>query len=128
MMRIIGHGVDIVELNKIEAHLSAADDDWTESIFTADEQAQADLPPNRVTFFGGRYAAKEAVAKALGTGFSEDVAWLDVEILRCVSGAVQIRLASGALAIADGLGVTQWFLSISHTGAYAVASAIAVGD
>jgi holo-[acyl-carrier protein] synthase len=127
-MRIIGHGVDIVELNRIETHLSAPDGDWTESVFTPDEQAQADPPPNRTTFFGGRYAAKEAVAKALGTGFSEDVAWLDVEILRCVSGAVQVRLASGALAIANGLGVTQWFLSISHTGAYAVASAIAVGD
>jgi len=127
-MRIIGHGIDIIELHRIETHLNSQFGDWTESIFTADEQAQADPPPNSITFFGGRYAAKEAVAKALGTGFSDDVAWRDVEIWRCESGAVQVRLASGALAVANDLGVTQWFLSISHTGAYAVASAIAVGD
>lgn len=127
-MRIIGHGVDIVELRRIEVHLGSQDGDWIESVFTADEQAQADPPPNRITFFAGRYAAKEAVAKALGTGFSEDVAWRDVEILRCANGAVHVRLASGAIVVANGLGVTQWFLSISHTGDYAVASAIAVGD
>ncbi len=127
-MRIIGHGIDIIELHRIETHLSSQCGDWTESIFTADEQAQADPPPNSSTFFAGRYAAKEAVAKALGTGFSEDVAWLDVEILRCASGAVQVRLAAGALAVANDLRVAQWFVSISHSEAYAVASAIAVGD
>jgi holo-[acyl-carrier protein] synthase len=127
-MRIIGHGVDIVELSRIEKHLCSHDDDWIESVFTSGEQSQADPPPNRITFFAGRYAAKEAVAKALGTGFSEDVAWRDVEVLRCASGAVQVRLSSGAIAVANGLRITQWFLSISHTAAYAVASVIAVGD
>ena len=127
-MRIIGHGIDIVELSRIENHLNSPDGDWIESVFTVHELGQAEPPPNRVSFFAGRYAAKEAVVKALGTGFSDDVAWGDVEILRCASGAARVRLASGAILVADKLGVTQWFLSISHTGAYAVASAIAVGD
>lgn len=127
-MRILGHGIDIVELDRMDKHLSGQHGDWIESVFTEREQGQADPPPNRITFFAGRYAAKEAVSKALGTGFSEDVAWRDVEILRSTTGAVEVRLASGALTIANGFGITGWFLSISHTGAYAVASAIAVGD
>jgi holo-[acyl-carrier protein] synthase len=127
-MRILGHGIDIVELSRVDKHLSGQDDDWIEAVFTGVEQGQADPPPNRNTFFAGRYAAKEAVAKALSTGFSENVAWRDVEILRSATGVAEVRLASGALEIANGLGVSHWFLSISHTGAYAVASAIAVDD
>lgn len=127
-MRIVGHGIDIVELDRVNKHLSGQDGDWIDSVFTEVEQGQADPPPNRVTFFAGHYAAKEAVSKALGTGFSEDVTWHDVEILRSETGAVEIRLAAGALTVANSLGITGWFPSISHTGAYAVASAIAVGD
>jgi holo-[acyl-carrier protein] synthase len=122
---IVGHGIDIVELRSIEERLASDEDDWVDGAFSHEEQEQADLPPNRVHFFAGRYAAKEAVAKALGTGFTEEVAWLDVEILRSPSGAPEVRLSEGAQVVARTLGISRWFISISHSGAYAVASAIA---
>ena len=125
---IVGHGIDVVELRSIEDRLASDENDWVEGAFSYDEQEQADPPPNRVHYFAGRYAAKEAVAKALGTGFNEEVAWLDVEILRSPSGAPGVRLSEGALDVARTLGISRWFISISHSGAYAVASAIAEAD
>ena len=123
---IRGHGIDVVELARIQNHLNSPHDDWADAVFSADERAQADPPPHDIGFYAGRYAAKEAVAKALGTGFSDDVAWLDIEILRQPTGAPEVRLSGGALEVANTLGVTQWLISISHSGGYAVASAIAV--
>jgi holo-[acyl-carrier protein] synthase len=127
-MTILGHGIDLVELAKVQKHLRAPHDDWVDAVFSADERAQADPPPHDVEFYGGRYAAKEAVAKALATGFSGDVAWLDVEILRQPGGSPEVRLGGGALEAANALGVTQWLVSISHSGGYAVASALALTD
>ena len=122
---IVGHGIDVVELKSIEERLDAEEDDWVEGAFSLQEQAQADPPPNRVHYFAGRYAAKEAVAKALGTGFTGEIAWLDIEIIRSPSGAPEVRLSESALVVAKEQGISRWFISISHSGAYAVASAIA---
>jgi holo-[acyl-carrier protein] synthase len=127
-MRILGHGIDLYELSVAAKHLNAPHDDWVAGVFTATEVAQADPPPRHVEYFGGRYAAKEAVAKALGTGFSDEVAWLDIEIVRRAAGAPEVRLSAGALEAANALGVSRWLISISHSGGYAVASAIAVAD
>lgn len=127
-MSIIGHGIDLIDLKKVEKHLDSPHNDWLDGVFTESEQDQADPPPNRVAYFSGRYAAKEAVAKALGTGFTDDVAWLDVEILRVESGGVEARLHDGALDVAQSLGITRWLVSISHNATLAMASAIAVGN
>lgn len=127
-MRIIGHGIDIMQYGRTKTHLASADQDWLHSIFTIEEQAQADNPPHAIAFYSGRYAAKEAVAKALGTGFSGDVSWYDIEILRTPLGAAEVRLTHGAKNIAISLGITSWFVSISHTGDYAIASVIAAAD
>jgi holo-[acyl-carrier protein] synthase len=127
-MRILGHGIDLYELAVAAKHLSASHNDWIDGVFTEEEIAQADPEPGRTEYFGGRYAAKEAVAKALGTGFSDDVAWLDVEILRRASGAPEVRLSGGAVEAANALGVTRWLLSISHSGGFVLASAIAISE
>ncbi len=123
---IVGHGIDIVEIGKIERRLATAHGEWIESAFTAAEQAQADPDPHRAQYFAGRYAAKEAVAKAMGTGFSGDVTWHDVEILRSVTGAPTVGLTDAAADVAESLGITLWLLSISHSDSFAIASAIAV--
>jgi holo-[acyl-carrier protein] synthase len=123
---IIGHGIDIEEFRRVERLLAPAAGEWIEGAFTVAEREQADPAPNHVQYYAGRYAAKEAVAKALGSGFAANVAWLDVEILRQPTGAPRVRLSHGALALAESLGVTRWLLSISHSGGYAVASAIAL--
>lgn len=127
-MKILGHGIDLMELSKVEKHLASPYEDWVDAVFSDAERAQADGPSHEAEFYGGRYAAKESVVKALGTGFSDDVAWLDVEILRRQAGGVEVRLTGGALAIANEMGVTLWMVSISHSGGYAVASAIAMGE
>jgi holo-[acyl-carrier protein] synthase len=128
MMRILGHGIDLMDVAKVQKHLSDSRGDWLDGAFSDDERAQADPPPHEIEFYAGRYAAKEAVVKALGTGFSDDVAWLDVEILRRPAGGAEVRLSGGAREVATALGVTEWLVSISHSGDYAVASVLAITE
>jgi holo-[acyl-carrier protein] synthase len=128
-MRIVGHGIDLQDMRRIEKLLSSPHNDWLDGVFSDVEQADADAPPNRVQYFAGRYAAKEAVAKALGTGFTDEVVWLDVEVRRNPNGAPEVHLMGGAANIATSLGITHWLVSFSHSGDYAVASVIAIsGD
>jgi len=82
---------------------------------------------DRVERLAGRFAAKEAVLKALGTGFGAGVAFTDVVIHRQPGGPPQVQLVGGAAKAAQALGVTGWRLSISHSGGLAMASAIALG-
>jgi holo-[acyl-carrier protein] synthase len=78
--------------------------------------------------FARRLAATEAVAKALGTGFSPGISWGEIEITSGDSGAPKVALSGRALEVANDLGATRWHLSISHTASDAVASVIAVDD
>ena len=123
---IVGHGIDIVDIRQMERRLATAHGESVEGAFTEAEQQQADPEPHRAQYFAGRYAAKEAVAKALGTGFSDDVTWQDVEILRSATGTPTVILSGDAIEAAVALKITGWFLSISHGDSFAIASAIAV--
>jgi len=127
-MSIIGHGIDIVAIHRIAGLIDRCAEDFLEGTFSANERKEAEASETANAFFAGRFAAKEAVVKALGTGFSGDIAWTDVEILRQSIGAPHVRLSGGALAVAQSLGVTRWLVSISHDESHAVASAIALGD
>jgi holo-[acyl-carrier protein] synthase len=127
-MRLIGHGIDIVELERITASLRSSADDFLEATFTEAERGLAGEPTEWVGYYGGRLAAKEAVAKALGTGFGGEVSWGDVEILRLPLGQPEVSLSGEAKAVADRLGVTRWLLSISHSNSFAIASAVAVSE
>jgi holo-[acyl-carrier protein] synthase len=127
-MSIIGHGIDIVAIHRIAGLIERCPEDFLEATFTLNERKEAESLETATAFFTGRFAAKEAIAKALGTGFFGDIAWTDVEILRQASGAPDVHLSGGALAVAQALGVTRWLLSISHDESHAVASAIALGN
>ena len=127
-MRIVGHGIDAVEIARIESLLRAPTRDWAAGIFSAAEREQADESPLDARYFAGRFAAKEAVSKALGTGFSGEVTVHGIEILRLSSGAPAINVTGGVQAVADALGVTQWFISITYSGGLAMASVIAVAN
>jgi holo-[acyl-carrier protein] synthase len=127
IMRIVGHGVDIESEAKIDEYLKTRPD-WVERIFSAEERKLAGKPSEQPRFYAGRYAGKEAVAKSLGTGFTGDVTWHGIEILRLSSDAPYVRLSGGALVFANQLSVTTWFISISHGDGIAVASVIAVSD
>jgi holo-[acyl-carrier protein] synthase len=126
-MIIIGHGIDIIAVRRIADLIACHAEDFLEASFTPNERKEVESPEMAIAFFAGRFAAKEAVAKALGTGFIGDIAWTDVEILRQPMGAPSVHLSKGALVLAQSLGVTRWLVSISHDECHAIASAIALG-
>lgn len=125
-MRIIGHGIDMESEAKIEGYLKSRER-WAEGIFSPAERELAGNPEKHAYFYAGRFAGKEAVAKALGTGFAGDVSVHGIEILRLPSDAPCVRLNGSTLMYATELGVTDWFISISHRNGLAIASVIAVG-
>lgn len=127
-MAVIGHGIDIVELNRIEKLLRDPEGDFLQGAFTETEQKFDGAAHSQAKHFAGRIAAKEAIVKALGTGFSHGIAWSDIELGRNEAGMVDVLLSGRAHEIAVNLGVTRWHLSISHSQIHAVASAIAVND
>jgi holo-[acyl-carrier protein] synthase len=127
-MRIIGHGIDAVKIAEIKADVDSTSKRWTEQFCSADERECADTTPARYRYYASCFAAKEAVVKALGTGFKGDITWRGIEILRRESGAPYIRLRDEVLELATGMGITDWFITISYTDDVALASVIAVGE
>jgi holo-[acyl-carrier protein] synthase len=127
-MRIIGHGIDAVKIAEIEAEVDSANMRWTEQFCSADERECAGSTPTRYRYYASCFAGKEAVVKALGTGFARDITWRGIEILRRDTGAPYIRLLGEVLEQAVRMGITDWFISISYLDEVAIASVIAVGD
>lgn len=126
-MRIVGHGIDVVAVESVRTKMEVDDSPWERRVYSDQERASADAPPVRSRYYAGRFAGKEAVAKALGTGFSGDITWENIEILRRESGAPYVRLTKEALTLSERRGITEWHISISHLGPFVFASAIAVG-
>lgn len=124
-MPILGHGIDLIEVARVERMLADHEARFLSRCFTAGEQNYcAANPARRAEHLAGRFAAKEAVLKVLGTGWSGGIAWTDVEVVREPSGKPVVRLHGKAAAVAAKLGVGPILLSISHTGTHATASAI----
>jgi holo-[acyl-carrier protein] synthase len=126
-MRIKGHGIDVVDLSRI-GKIVSRDEDFVQGWFSDREILRLWERRFRVEDIGERIAAKEAVVKALGTGFSGDVSWQDIEVDTLSCGSTKIVLSGGALNAAQSLGVTNLVVSISHTASLAMASVIAVGE
>jgi len=127
-MRIIGHGIDIVDIARIDAMLSEHGSRFTERCFTDGERAYAeDSAKRRAERYAARFAAKEAVLKALGTGWRDGISWRDIAIVLEPSGKPSLRLDGRCAAIAEQHGITAWHVSLSHTDTSAVASVIACG-
>ena len=127
-MRIIGHGVDIVEVARIGAMLEEHGERFLARCFTPGERGYAIARKRAAEHLAGRFAAKEAVLKALGTGWRSGIAWTDVEVHLLPSGQPELELHRVASGAARQRGITEWQLSISHTEVYAVASVIASGE
>lgn len=126
-MSIVGHGIDIVEIARFKATLDRKQSQFESQCFTALECQIADeAGVNRIVCLAGRFAAKEAVLKALKTGWSQGITWTDVEIQRLATGCPSVVLYAKAKEIADQLDIATWLISISHEESYAVASAIAL--
>ncbi|PID84623.1 MAG: holo-[acyl-carrier-protein] synthase [Chloroflexi bacterium] len=109
-------GVDIIEIKRIENSITRFGDKMRNRIFTKQEQAYC---ASRITSLAGRYAIKEAVSKALGTGIG-DVNWTDIEVINNERGKPELKLHNRAQKLAEQLGITQWSISISHTNTHAI--------
>ena len=125
---IVGHGIDIASIPRIERSLERFAERFLQRCFTRREQDYAQGRRRPATHLAGRFAAKEAVLKALGTGWRSGIAWTDIEILSMPTGEPALTLHGMAARIAEERGATRWWISISHTGDHAIASAIATSD
>ncbi|MCE7974733.1 MAG: holo-ACP synthase [Leptolyngbya sp. PLA1] len=126
-MRIVGHGIDLLEIARIAEILGRHEERFLERVFTPGEQAYRADSRRRVEHLAARFAAKEAVMKALGTGLSSGITWSDIEVESGPTGAPTLRLHGRAAEVAAGRGITVWHLSLSHTDSHALASVIACG-
>ncbi|MFG0328381.1 MAG: holo-ACP synthase [Phycisphaerales bacterium] len=128
-MRIVGHGVDLVENARIERMVDEHGSRFLERVFTPGEVAYADDGGRRrIERLSGRFAVKEAALKALGTGWRSGIAWTDFEVTLDPMGRPSLRVGGEARRIAADRGIGAWLVSLSHTETHAIGSAIAVGD
>ncbi len=125
-MQIVGHGIDIVDTSRVARLLDQHERRFLLRCFTEHEQACAADRRHRLEFLAGRFAAKEAIMKAVGTGWRNGIAWTDAEVVREASGRPIVRLHGQLADIAAERGIDQWWISISHIRTHATASAIAV--
>lgn len=125
---IIGHGIDLVDIEWAERFLAEPSGQFLARYFTETERGVVEEGREVAARLSGRLAAKEAVMKALGTGFSGGIGFQQIEVITLPSGAPSIQLHGAAAEKAKQLGVVRWLVSTSHEGNMAIASVIALGD
>jgi holo-[acyl-carrier protein] synthase len=125
---ILGSGVDLCEVPRIEAAVARYGRRFLERIFTAKEIAYADLKANRFERYAARFAAKEAGMKALGIGWTGGVTWHDFEVVNLPSGRPTLNFHGRAAEVAAKLGVRHVALSLTHTREQALAMVVLEGE
>lgn len=121
---IVGMGIDVAEVSRIRAVIESQKERFLRRVYTAKEAAYCEQFKNKFERYAGRFAAKEAAMKALGTGWSRGVRWVDLEVVRLPGGRPTIALQGEAKKIADALGVKNIVLSITHSATQAIAHVI----
>jgi holo-[acyl-carrier protein] synthase len=124
---IVGMGIDVAEVPRIRAVIEAQKERFLRRVYTLDEAAYCEQFKNKYERYAGRFAVKEAAMKALGTGWSRGVRWVDVEVVRQRGGRPTLALRGEAKKIADTLGVKHIAVSITHTAEHAFAQVIFEG-
>jgi holo-[acyl-carrier protein] synthase len=122
---VIAHGIDLVDCPRIRQMLRRHGERFLDRVFTEAERSYAESNRNKVERLAGRFAAKEAILKLLGTGWRGKIAWTDMEITNSPSGQPQVNLTGQVAEIAKRQGIGQISVSITHTGDFAIASAVA---
>lgn len=123
-MNILRSGVDIIEIDRLTKVNHAIRQRFLKRVYTP---LELEIAGNSDASLAGRFAAKEAVSKALGSGIGR-VHWQDIEIRRGLNGEPELYLYGAARQLADDLGLTIWSVSISHSKTYAVAMVVALGQ
>jgi len=124
--KLISIGTDIIECVRIAQLIEKHGEVFLQRVFTQKEILYCSSRKAATQHYAGRWAAKEAVLKVLGTGWAKGIQWTDVEIVNEVSGAPMITLAGKAADVARELGISEVMITISHCRAYATAFATGV--
>lgn len=127
-MTAMAHGIDLVDFGRIEQMLSRHGERFLERVYTPRERADADAVKNRVEKLAGRFAAKEAIMKLVGTGWRDGVAWTDIEVVNNPLGQPIVALSGKVRELAEKMRLGPVTLSITHTANFAMASAVAAID
>jgi holo-[acyl-carrier protein] synthase len=125
-MEIVAHGIDLVDCPRIEEMVKRHGERFVNRVFTAAEQAYADANKDRIEKLAGRFAAKEAVLKLMGTGWRGKIAWTDIEVINNAAGQPEVTLSGEVEKLAEELGVNHISVSITHTANFVIASAVAI--
>lgn len=127
-MKIIAHGIDLVDRSRIEQMLDRHGTRFMDRVFTATEQAYARANRDKIEKLAGRFAAKEAILKLMGTGWRGKIAWTDIEVVNNPAGQPEVTLTGEVQKVARKLGVEHISVSITHTANFAIASAVALTE
>ncbi|MBP5641351.1 MAG: holo-ACP synthase [Victivallales bacterium] len=123
---IIATGIDIIEIKRLASSVQQYGEHFLNRVYTKEEQMAAPTSEHvRICYYAGRWAVKEAVSKALGTGIGPSCAMTDIVVLNDAAGRPHLELRGHAAETANRLGIHKIHISISHEREYAVAHAIA---
>ena len=125
-MEIIAHGIDLVDFPRIEKMVADHGQRFLDRVFTTVEQEYANTNKNRVQTLAGRFAAKEAILKLMGTGWRGRIKWTDIEVVNNKMGQPNVNLSGQVKKLADQFGIKHISISITHTANFAIASAVAL--
>lgn len=127
MNNVVGIGTDIIECDRIANMIEKHDDTFINRVYTVGEIAYCSQRKAAVQHFAGRWAAKEAILKAMGTGWAKGIQWTDIEVINQMGGKPLVHLGGVAKTICDDRGISDMMISISHCKQYATAFATAIG-
>ena len=126
-MSVLAHGIDMVECARLRQAIDKHGDRFLRRVFTEAELAYCLGKKRQIEHLAGRFAAKEAVLKLLGTGWQNGIAWTDIEVRNAPSGQPRVSLSGQCRKIAEQRSLTSILISISHIETHAIASAVGVG-
>ena len=124
---IVAIGIDLVEIARIEEVFARRGDRFRARVFTDDEISYCEHRASKFASYAARFAAKEATMKALGTGWSDGVGWMDIEVVSGPNGAPALQLHRRALERLREIGATKAHVSLTHSGSLAMAEVLLEG-
>jgi holo-[acyl-carrier protein] synthase len=127
LMNVIGIGTDIIECLRVAKMIERHGELFLTRVYTPHEVEYCSARKAATQHYAGRFAAKEAVLKALGTGWTRGVHWRDIEVRNDLGGKPRIALSGGAREMCEKLGIGEMLISISHCRTHATAYALALG-
>ena len=127
-MSIVGIGLDLVSIARVRSIAERRKDRFLNRLFTEEERAYCLSRASPYASFAGRFAAKEAILKALGTGWSAGVSWLDITVLNDSAGRPSATVRGRVAELTRKAGVTNIYVSLSHDAEYAIAEAVLTKD